>query len=54
MKFELDDWLLILGGALIVIGVALIYFPAGLIVAGCELVGLAYLFRAEKTHAITK
>lgn len=51
---EFDDWLLILGGVLIVIGVALIYVPAGAIVAGLELIGLAYLIRAEKANAIVE
>jgi len=53
MKFEFDDWLLILGMLLIAVGAALVYIPAGVIVAGMELVGFAYLIRAEKERHAT-
>lgn len=46
---DVSDWLLYLGLALIVAGVACIYWPAALIVAGVFVVGVA-IMRAY-THA---
>lgn len=49
MKTHIEDWLLYLGLALIIVGVALIYPPAALIVAGVCVAGVA-IMRAI-THA---
>lgn len=43
-----DDILLLVGGALIVVGIAQIYPPAAWVVAGLMLVGLAYLIGKVK------
>lgn len=48
MSKHFEDWLLYLGLALIVAGVACIYWPAALIVAGLCLAGVA-IMRAS-TH----
>ena len=43
MKQHLEDWLLYLGLALIVAGVAVIYWPAALIAAGVFVAGVAIM-----------
>jgi uncharacterized membrane protein HdeD (DUF308 family) len=43
MKHDIEDWLLYLGLALIVAGVACIYWPAALIVAGLAVAGVAIM-----------
>lgn len=43
MKRNLDDVLLIFGSVLVVIGMGLIYMPAGVITAGLILIGFGYL-----------
>ena len=40
---EIEDWLLYLGLLLIVAGVAVIYWPAALILAGLFVCGVAFM-----------
>lgn len=51
MKFDLSDWLLLLGAACIVCGVAQINIPAAWITAGILLIAFAFLIAKEVNNA---
>lgn len=53
MKKYLSDILLFCGAALIVAGVAFVYLPAALIIAGSFLIWFAFLIEKDKAQNAT-
>ena len=47
---QLDDYLLMGGCVLVAVGAGLIYFPAGVIAAGVEMIGIGFLVGAKKAN----
>lgn len=49
-KFDLTDWLLLIGAALIVCGIAQIFIPAAWIAAGMFMIAFAFLIAKERVE----